>query len=241
MERTKAREATVPCPAHDPDAGHRRRLRLRYARGGLARMLDDEALELLLTYAIPRRDVKPAARALLARFASLSQVLSAPREALAQVPGVGERTEVLLRLVRDLAERSLAERIAGRPILSDAEAVSSYLRVLLGHRDRECFTVLLLNSRNELLDARILFEGTVNETAVYPREILRAALAANATALILAHNHPGGTPRPSREDADLTRRVRLLAGEFGIRVHDHLVVTRTTCVSLRERDARLFG
>ncbi|MBI4230233.1 MAG: DNA repair protein RadC [Planctomycetes bacterium] len=230
--------AETPVIARPGAAGHRSRLRDRFRRGGLTR--DDELLELLLTFAIPRRDVKGLSRALLRTFGDLPTLFAAPERALRAIPGAGASCAAILRLVAVLRERLGACAVRSRPVLANAASVEEYLRAWIGARERECFVVLLLNSRNELIDARILFEGTVNETAVYPREVLRTALEANATAILLAHNHPGGTPCPSREDLDLTRRITGLAREFAIRVHDHLVVTRSACVSLREQDAGLF-
>ena len=219
----------------------RDRIYQRYERGGLQGMDDGDALELLLRAVHPYRNLDDLVHKLLVRFGTLRGVLDASKRELQAVSGLKPEAVTVLHMVRDLSERLLEDEVREQPaVLSDTECVRNWLRVAIGNQDRENFVVMLLDAGNRLIEHRVLFRGTVNETAVYPREVIRAALQANATGMILAHNHPGGTKQPSRQDIALTRRIASLAETFGIRLHDHLVVTRQGCVSIRDRAAHAF-
>lgn len=215
--------------------GHRRRLRERFLAGGLDAFHDHEVLELLLTFAIPRRDVKPAAKALLDHFHSLSAVLDAAPEALRQVSGIGVHAAVLLALIPRLLERYHKDRWrAVKTLSSTQEAV----RYLMGHFEAErieVFCLLALNSQNGLIAMERLQEGTVNRTAVFPRLVVEAALKHRATAVIFAHNHPSGDPLPSAADRQMTRKLRRLLQELDIAVHDHIILAGTQYYSFAER------
>lgn len=205
---------------------HRKRLRDRFRRSGTEGMHDYEVLELLLTYAIPRKDVKPRAKALIQRFGSFSGVLDAQPQALEEVAHIGPVSSALIRLVKEACAVYLAERMKRSDALASPQAVLDFARVKLAGLPHEVFMVIFLNTKNRVLDYEILHEGTVDRAVVYPRRIIEAALARHAAAVILVHNHPSGEPDPSPEDKLLTRSVAEAAGSIDLRLLDHIVVGR---------------
>jgi DNA repair protein RadC len=215
---------------------HRRRLRERFGMAGTEGMHDYESLELLLTYAIPRVDVKPLAKDLIRRFGSLSGVVDADRRELESVRGIGAQSAVLIRLVKELCVAYMAERMQGRDLLSDPKAVVDFARIKLAGLPHENFLVIFLNVKNEVLDYESVHEGTVDRAVVYPRRIIEAALARHAAGIILVHNHPSGHPEPSAEDAHLTRAVQEAGRALDIRVLDHVVVGRDGHYSFAEEN-----
>ena len=216
-----------------PNSGHRRRLRERFRRTGLIGLADHEALELLLCFGIPRRDVKPLAKELLRRFGSLAGVLEAAPEELEEVPGIGESAAVLPLLVRSLCSRYLEQKLRTLELLEQPAAVADFVRMKLGGGRKERFMVMYLDIRNQLL-AYDLTDGTVDRTPVYHREVAESALRHRASAVIVAHNHPSGFLEPSREDLALTYRLRDSLKLLGIALHDHLIVSGSGAFSLRE-------
>lgn len=206
------------------NTGHRTRLRQKFLASSGTGMPDYEILELLLTLAQPRGDVKPLAKALLVRFGSLSGVLTAPADALKTIEGVGESAIATLRLGHVLAERTKREAIADKPILQDYPATLAYLFSRVASSDREEFHVLYLNSKNHLIGDETLFAGTINAAAVFPRELAKNALSRGATALVVAHNHPSGDPTPSNDDIILTQELKVICQSLGILLHDHVVL-----------------
>ena len=217
----------------DPRKGHRQRLRERFCRGGLEGMLDYEKLELLLTYAIPRCDVKPLAKQLLARFGSLPAVLDASVKELCEQPGIGENAAVLLRLLRELMNDYLSRKSKDVDIVADSESAVNFARMKIGARRNESFMVLYLNSQNHLLEYDIN-EGAVDRTAVYPRNVIHKALSLGAVSLVLIHNHPSGVCNPSNEDIELSILLRQIASDLDIRIVDHLIVSKTSFFSMNE-------
>ncbi|ROQ92139.1 RadC family protein [Desulfosoma caldarium] len=215
--------------------GHRRRLRERFLAGGLDAFHDHEVLELLLTFAIPRRDVKPFAKALLEHFHSLSAVLDASPKELQAVSGIGVHSAMLLALIPRLLERYYKDRWRSVETLSTPREAVDYLKGHLGAERIEVFCVLALNSQNGLIAMERLQEGTVNRTAVFPRLVVEAALKHRATALILAHNHPSGDPEPSTADRQLTRKLKRLLQELDIAVHDHIILAGDRYYSFAEK------
>jgi DNA repair protein RadC len=213
---------------------HRERLRRRFLAAGASGLADYEALELLLTYSIPRKDVKPVAKALLKRFGSLAAVLDAPPDALAAEPGLGARSAALARLVKEFIEIYLKEKAQRKDLLSSPQAVRDYARAKLAGLPHEAVMVLYLNAKNELLAEDLLQEGTVDRVAVYPRRIVEGALKRHAAGLILVHNHPSGHPDPSEEDRRLTRSLQDAARALDLRVVDHVIVARAGCFSFAE-------
>jgi DNA repair protein RadC len=221
-------------PAIDPDKReHRKRLRERVLNGGFAALHDYEALELYLFRSIGVKDVKPLAKTLLDRFGSLSGVLSASREELRQVKGVGPECATDLKLVHELTQRIGRQEIQKRTVISSWSALLAYVKVALRHEPREQFRVLFLDRRNQLIADETMNEGTVDHAPVYPREIVRRALELSASSLILVHNHPSGDPTPSSQDVEMTRAVVEAAKPLRISVHDHLVVGRDGVASFR--------
>jgi len=205
--------------------GHRRRLRERFVKSGLAGFHDHEILELLLTYAISRRDVKPIAKALLNEFGNnIASVFDAPAEALTRVEGIGESAAVLIGLMPRLFDSYQSSRWVRHEIFCSTDSAVSYLRALLGTQRNEVFCVLALDSLNRLIAVEYVQKGSVNRTAVLSRLVVEASLKHRATAVILAHNHPGGGPQPSSADRLLTVKLRKILGDLDIVVHDHIIV-----------------
>ena len=206
--------------------GHRSRLRERFLKSGLAGFHDHEILELLLTYAIPRKDVKRAAKELLEKFGNnLASVFDAPVEAIGrEVEGITERAAVLIGLVPRLLDCYQSSRWARQETFGSTQSVVSYLRARLGTQRNEVFCVLALDSQNRLIAVEQVQRGSVNRTAVFPRQVAEASLKHRATAVILAHNHPGGGPLPSAADRQLTKRLKNILGDLDIVVHDHIII-----------------
>jgi DNA repair protein RadC len=207
-------------------AGHRERLRERFARGGADAMPDYELLELTLFAALPRRDTKPLAKALLARFGSFAEVIAAPRARLLEVKGVGEGVVHHLKIVEAAAHRLAKTRVINRAALSSWTALLDYCTAAMARSQNEEFRVLFLDRKNILIADEVQNRGTVDHTPVYPREIIKRALELSASAVILVHNHPSGDPTPSKADIAMTREVAGAAKALGIAVHDHLVIGR---------------
>jgi len=229
----------VPSPAitalADPatDAsGHRARLRRRLADGGPEALLDHELVEYLLTLAIPRRDTKPMARALIAEFGGLGPLLSAEPGTLARA-GLSEAVIAALKIAEASALRLLKSRLKDRPLLSDWQALADYLHADMAHRPVERVRVLHLNSKNMLIRDELVSEGSIDQAAIHVREVIRRALELHSAALIIVHNHPSGDPQPSRQDIALTTDLIAAAKPLGISVHDHIIVGTGGQSSLR--------
>lgn len=221
---------SVPDPDHQ---GHRARLRQRLLSAGGDALADYELVEALLALAIPRRDTKPLAKALLARFGGLGGLLSADAQTLLATEGLGETSVAAIKLVQAMMVRRSRVEIGKRPVLANWQALLDYLHIAMAGRVKEEFHVLHLNARNELIHAQKMSEGTVDEAAVHIREVMRSAMDAGAAAMILVHNHPSGDPQPSRADIDLTRRIAETAKRLGIAVHDHVIIGAKGHASLR--------
>ncbi|MEO0982384.1 MAG: DNA repair protein RadC [Pseudomonadota bacterium] len=213
--------------------GHRERLRAKLIDRGPDALSDYELLELLLCAFIPRRDVKPVAKALLARFGSISGVFSAAPGDLVAIEGIGDTAAAYLKASAALHARASREELAARPVISSWAALLTYVRNQLQHEEREQFRVIFLDRKNQLIADEIMGVGTVDHAPVYPREIARRALELSASALILVHNHPSGDPTPSRADIDMTREVIDALTPLEITVHDHLVAGRGGVTSFK--------
>jgi DNA repair protein RadC len=223
-----------PAPSPKPHyAGHRERLRERAAAGGLPAVPDYELLELFLFRSIPRGDVKPLAKQLLARFGSLGGVLGATAEELRTVTGIGEAVALDLKLLHEATLRTAKEQVARRPVISSWSALLAYVKTAMAHETREQFRVLFLDKKNQLIADEVMNRGTVDHAPVYPREVVRRALELSASSLILLHNHPSGDPTPSSADVDMTKQIVDAARPMRIAVHDHLVVGRDGTASFK--------
>jgi DNA repair protein RadC len=217
-------------------AGHRQRLRQRFLSAGEAALADYELLELLLTIAVPRRDMKPLAKDLLRRFGSFAEVVNASPERLRDVEGVGDGVVAALKIVAAGVQRVAKVELASRPVLSSWSTLIDYCRSAMAFADREEFRVLHLDKRNNLISDEVQQRGTVDHTPVYPREVVRRALELGATALILVHNHPSGDPSPSQADIRMTKDIVDASSPFGIVVHDHIIIARSGHFSFRARN-----
>jgi DNA repair protein RadC len=232
-----SRELFLPDTAHDflealrspaenlPHyVGHRERLRDRFLDAGPDAVTEYELLELILFRAIPRRDVKPLAKALIARFGSFAEVVSAERPRLREIDGLGEAAIAEIKIVQAAAGRLARGEVKKRTALSSWSAVLDYCRTTMAFADKEQFRVLFLDKRNQVIADELQQTGTVDHTPVYPREVIKRALELSATALILVHNHPSGDPTPSRADIQMTQAIVDIAKPLGISVHDHIIV-----------------
>lgn len=196
-------------------------------------MPDYELLELVLFRSIPRKDVKPLARALLDEFGDFNRVLSAPPERLAKVSGLGIASVTDLKIVEAAAHRMARAKILQNHVISSWDAVLDYCHTTMSHRDTEQFRILFLDRKNILIADEEQARGTVDHVPVYPREVAKRALELNASALILVHNHPSGDPTPSDEDITMTNRIQQACDALGIALHDHLIVGKSREISFR--------
>lgn len=224
-------DPSLPGPAETESAanpdhrGHRERLRRRFIEAPDA-LPDYEILELLLGIAIPRKDTKPLAKALIRRFGSFADVITADMDTLGQVSGVGEITAASLKVVREAAIRLARAPVINAPVISNWETLLDYCRTAMATLPTEQFRLLFLDRKNVLIADELQQTGTVDHTPLYPREVVKRALALHASAVILVHNHPSGDPKPSRADVEMTRTVKDALQAVGISVHDHVVVGR---------------
>jgi DNA repair protein RadC len=213
--------------------GHRERLRRRFREGGAEALPDYELLELILFRAVQRRDTKPLAKALLARFGTFAEVLNAPEELLREVPGIGDAAVTELKLVRAASLRLMRGEVLERPVLTSWSQVLDYCRASMGFEAREQFRILFLDKRNQIIADEVQQRGTVDHTPVYVREVVKRALELSSTAIVLVHNHPSGDPTPSRADIEMTKQIVAAAKPLGIMVHDHIIVGKQGHASFR--------
>ncbi|RED28003.1 DNA repair protein RadC [Rhodopseudomonas thermotolerans] len=213
--------------------GHRERLRERFREAGADALSDYELLELVLFRALPRRDVKPLAKALIARFGSFAEAVNAPAERLREVSGLGEVAILEIKLIAAAAARVTKGQVKQRTVLSSWSAVIDYCRTTMAFADKEQFRILFLDKRNQLIADELQQVGTVDHTPVYPREIVKRGLELSATAVIMVHNHPSGDPTPSQADIQMTKSIVAIAEPLGIAVHDHIIVGKNGHASLK--------
>lgn len=222
-----------PAPLSLDTSGHRARLRARFLTAGAQALADHELIEMTLFLALPRRDTKPIARALLARFGSYANAISAPVPDLVTVEGLGDAGVAALKLIQAGAQRLALAEVLYRPVLTNWQHLMDYLQTILAREKVEHFHVLYLDNRNRLLADIAQAMGTVNHTPVYPREVVKRALELNATAMILVHNHPSGDPTPSQEDIVMTQEIKQAAQALSVTLHDHIIVGNGTHLSFR--------
>ena len=214
---------------------HRQRMRARLLTAGPDSVADHELLEMVLFLALPRKDTKPIARALLARFGSFAGSIAAPAVDLRGVAGLGDAGVAALKTVQAAALRLVRAEVLDQPVLTHWQALLNYLNAAMARDRVEQFRVLFLDNKNRLIADEALSRGTVNHTPVYPREVVKRALELNASALILAHNHPSGDPAPSPDDIAMTREISVAAEALGLVVHDHVVIGNGRSLSFRAR------
>lgn len=213
--------------------GHRERLRQRLLEQGPASLSDYEIIEFLLFGAKPRGDVKPLAKALIARFGNLAGLLSASSQDLKKVPGMGDASAAALLIIREAATRLSRADVLDQPLIESWSELVGYCRTVMGRASIEHFRVLFLDRKNRLIADEEQQRGTVDHTPVYPREVVKRALELSASAIILVHNHPSGDATPSSGDIAMTKEICDTAGRMGIELHDHLIVTRSGESSFR--------
>jgi DNA repair protein RadC len=213
--------------------GHRERLRTRFKEAGDEALADYEMLELLLFRAIPRRDVKPLAKALIKRFGSFAEVLNAPEKLLLEIEGMSANSVGELKIILASAKRIAKGKVEGKHIIASWMDMLDYCRTLMAFEEREVFHVVYLDKRNGIIADERQGIGTVDHTPVYPREVIKRALELNATALILAHNHPSGDPSPSQADVLMTLQIQDIAKPLGIVLHDHIIIGKQGHASLK--------
>ena len=240
-----AREECAPFDGHSPKStngkppphyqGHRERLRERFRRNGARGLADYELLELVLFRLLPRRDTKPIAKALIARFGTFSEALAAPEHLLEEINGLGPAAVTDLKIILAAAQRFGRDRVRERTVLDSWSALVDYCRTEMAFEEKEQFRILFLDKKNGLIADEVQQVGTVDHTPVYTREVIKRSLELSATAIILVHNHPSGDPSPSQADIRMTRAIIDVAKPLGITVHDHVIIGRAGHVSLRAR------
>lgn len=223
----------IDTQASDLNEGHRDRLRQRFIKSSFTGLADYELLELLLFAAIPRRDVKPIAKQLLAKFESLAGVFGADISDLQKIKGVSLNVATQIKLVQAIHRRTLFEEIEDKPMLGSWQKLIDYCYVSMAHEKREHFRVVFLNRKNQLIGDEVQQVGTVDHAPVYPREIVRRALELGATAIILVHNHPSGDPEPSDSDIMMTQEIIRAAAALSIEVHDHIIISQSGHISFK--------
>jgi DNA repair protein RadC len=221
-------------PAETPHYhGHRERLRERFYSAGPDALSDYELLEMALFPALPRRDTKPLAKALLKKFGSFAEVVHAPEARLREVDGIKDASITQLKLLAAAASRIARGEVRSRAQLSSWNEVIDYCRTTMAFADKEQFRLLFLDKRNQLIADEVQQTGTVDHTPVYPREVIKRALELSATAILLVHNHPSGDPTPSQADIQMTKAIVDIAAPLGISVHDHIIVGKNGHASLK--------
>lgn len=213
--------------------GHRERLRERFLKVGAENLPDYEVLELLLFGVIPRRDTKPIAKALLAKFGSFDEVLAASPDALMTVDGIKDGAAAMLKAVQAAIQLALQTRVRDAEVISSWTDLLNYCTSRMAHEPNEQFRLIYLDRKNKIIVDEAQQRGTVDHTPVYPREVVKRALELNASAVIMVHNHPSGDPKPSRADIEMTRKVKDAAAAVSITLHDHVIVSRGGHLSFR--------
>ncbi|MBK5265216.1 MAG: DNA repair protein RadC [Alphaproteobacteria bacterium] len=213
--------------------GHRERLRRRLIDGGPDALLDHELIEYLLALAIPRRDTKPLAKQLLTEFGGIGGLLTADSEAIMRVNGMGETSIAALKIAQAAALRLIKSQIIEQPVLASWQALLDYLRADMAHMTVERVRVLHLNSRNMLIRDENMGDGSIDQAAIYVREVIRRAIDLGSASLILVHNHPSGDPAPSQQDIQITRNIIEAGKKLGISVHDHIIIGKGGHSSMR--------
>ncbi len=218
----------------DHNRNHRQRLRSRFMRAGKQALQDYELLELIMFRAIPRRDIKPLAKTLLAEFGDFNRVISAPSSRLLAIKGVGESVIQEFRIVTAAAERLAQVEVLNRDILSNWQALLTYCHIAMAHKENEEFRILFLDKKGNLIADEEQQKGTVDHVPVYRREVVKRALELNACSVVLVHNHPSGDPKPSKADVELTRHIQAALDTVKITLHDHIIIGAQSHASMHD-------
>jgi len=213
---------------------HRKRVKEKFRKHGLNGFHDYETLELLLSYAIPRRDVKPLAKELLEHFGDFQKVLDAPIEELTAFPGLGEHSATLLKVTKECSSFYLKKKALAKARICSSPELLNYCMMTMGPLKDEQFRVVFLNTQNEIIEIETLQEGTIDQSVVYPRKVMERALYHKAAALIFVHNHPGGNVKPSYADKEITNTLVTAAKSMDIEVYDHFIVGKDSFYSFRD-------
>lgn len=226
-------EKTKPSISND---GHRQRVREKFLNSGGKDMPDYELLEAYLMLAIPRRDVKPLAKLLIARFGSFAEVISAPMIELQEIDGVGEGTVFALKMVKEAAIRLSWETLKNSdlPVIANMDGLVDYCRTSMAYQDIEEFRLIFLNGKNMVIAEEIQQRGTLNHVSIHPREVVRTALEKKAAALIMVHNHPTGDVTPSKADIEVTKKVKESLEAMNLVLHDHVIISKSGYYSFHD-------
>ena len=219
--------------------GHRQRIKMKYEKSGLNGWLDYEILELVLSYAIPRKDTKSIARELLSHFKNINGILDADNRDLQSVKGISKHTALFLKLLKDISVFYMEKRMFERDLLSSPQVVYDYLKASLKGLMDEGFKMLFLDSRNQLIAMETLKNGTVNQTIVFPRKIVELALYHHAVGVLIAHNHPSGSLEPSQEDQEVTKDIRESLKTVDIALLDHIIIGGNRFFSFKENQIEI--
>ncbi|MBU2252978.1 MAG: DNA repair protein RadC [Proteobacteria bacterium] len=221
-------------PGKDYNRGHRERLRKKFMTAGMDALHDHEVLELILTYVVRQQDVKDRAKELLREFGTLKEIVDAEIEDLEKVPGIGKKSAILLKLVKEVAALYLKQKAKEKRQVSCTTELLDFCRTVMGAKKDEEFCVIYLDAQNQIIEFETIQKGIVNQAVVYPRQVLESALKKKASAIILAHNHPSGHVRPSEADIRLTKTIQETAKVLDILVHDHIIIGENRFFSFRE-------
>lgn len=213
--------------------GHRKRVKERFVTVGAANFSDYELLEIMLFSAIPRKDVKPLAKKLLENFRTITDLINIDRERLLSISGTNENLYINFAVIRELINRVLKQKIINKNIIGSWGSLIDYLKVNMGNMRLEQFRILFLNKKNILIADEILSQGTIDQAAVYPREVVKRALFNEASSIILVHNHPSGSPDPSKANIDMTNRIVEICKTINIVVHDHVIISNNKYFSFK--------
>ncbi len=213
---------------------HRERLRQKFLTAGMAAFHEYEAVEFLLTCAIPRRDVKPQAKTLLRKFGSLRAIVDAEIGDLERISGVGKKSAIVIKFIKEFAAFYLMQKAKEKPQIACTSELLDFVRMAMGGKKDEEFCVIYLDAQNQIIEFETVQQGIANQAVVYPRQVLEKALQKKASALILAHNHPSGHVRPSDADIRLTRTIQETARALDILIHDHIIIGENRFFSFRE-------
>ena len=216
--------------------GHRQRLKERFLRSKGADMADYEALELLLTYAIPRRDVKPLSKSLIKKFGSFAGVITAPIERLYEVSGIKENSATLIKFVEFASQKLSWQNLAfeDAAFISSTDSLIEFCRCTMGYSEVEVLRLIYVDAKLKVIETEVLQKGSVSSVNINPRDIVANALKKNASGVIMVHNHPTGDPRPSNNDVEATKRVKSACDAVGIALHEHLIITPSDFYSFAE-------